>query len=360
MRDCVRALVVLSVLGIAVATPAFGSSPLEDGAAEVVFPREHWESREPRALGLDPAELDALARELGGRGCVVKDGWIVKSWGDQAVRRDWASSAKPVLSTLLFFALAEGRVRSVDQPIADFGWELLGKDRGITFRHLGAMTSGYARPDAPGEAWAYNDFAINLYQKTLFERVFRGDPGEVANAPQRFGALGLEDGLAFRPTNRRMSASVRDFARIGWFWLNRGVWDGRRVLPAEVFDDHFRPQVPRDLRRSAPGATNDVLGIGTYGGGSDHFTEAGPGIYGFNWWFNARGREHPNAKTWPDAPDDLVMTLGVRGNSSAILPSARAVLVAAEANWGELEPGKVDSRQNQILRRFVAAVTPKP
>jgi len=56
------------------------------------------------------------------------------------------------LSTLLFFAMQEGLVKSVDQPIQDFGWPLKGKDGGITFRHLGAMTSGYMRPEGPGEA----------------------------------------------------------------------------------------------------------------------------------------------------------------------------------------------------------------
>ena len=50
------------------------------------------------------------------------------------------------------------------------------KDRSMTFRHLGAMTSGYARPEPPGAAWSYNDYAIQLYQKTLFDRVFKEPP----------------------------------------------------------------------------------------------------------------------------------------------------------------------------------------
>ena len=41
-----------------------------------------------------------------------------------------------------------------DARIADFGWDLLPKDRAMTFRHLASMTSGYARPEPPGEAWA--------------------------------------------------------------------------------------------------------------------------------------------------------------------------------------------------------------
>ena len=102
-------------------------------------------------------------------------------------------------------------------------------------------------PNGPGEAWSYNDFAIQLYQKTLFDRVFRADPAQVANDKSRFGALGLEDGLSFRSTNRRMSASVRDFARIAWFWVNRGNWNGKQVLPRTYFVEYMRPQVPKDL-----------------------------------------------------------------------------------------------------------------
>ena len=142
------------------------SSVVASGQAQATFPGSAWERRDAEKLGLDAAALDRIAEELGGRGCIVKDGYLAKTWGDQAEVGDWYSSAKPVLSTLLFFALQEGRVTSVDQPIADFGWPLQAKDQGITFRHLGAMTSGYARPEGPGEAWAYNDFAIQLYQKT--------------------------------------------------------------------------------------------------------------------------------------------------------------------------------------------------
>ena len=164
---------------------------------------------------------------------------------------DWLSSAKPVLSTMLFFAIEEGKVKNVDQPIADFGWELAEKDRTMTFRHLGAMTSGYARPEAPGHAWSYNDFAIQLYQKTLFDRVFKEDAKTAAESPSRLGALQFEDGLKFNE-KRRIFASVRDFARIAWFWHNRGNWNGREVLPKRYFDEYMRTKYPNvkivDLR----------------------------------------------------------------------------------------------------------------
>ena len=323
-------------------------------SAEPVFPAAHWETRPPAAAGVDGELLDQLAERLGGRGCVIKNGYLVKTWGDIAKRGDWASSAKPVLSTLLFFAVKEGRVTSVDQPIADFGWPLVAKDRAITFRHLGAMTSGYARPDVPGAAWAYNDFAIQLYQMTLFDKVYRDDPKRVAEDPQRLGGLGLEDGLTFTG-RRRLSASVRDFARIAWFWLNQGRWDGKRLLPKRYFDRYQRPQTPKDLPQTAPADTNDYLNIGTYGGGSDHYNEDGPGTYGFSWWFNATGRTHPKVLTWPDAPKDTYMSIGARGNCSAMIPSLRTVLVCANGDWDGTGAGDPNGKMNQALKLLARA-----
>ncbi len=322
------------------------------------FPGEHWETHTPQEAGMDADALDALASALGGRGCVVKDGYVVKTWGDQAERSDWLSSAKPVLSTLLFFTIQEGKVKSVDQPIIEFGWPLIGKDQGITFRHLGAMTSGYARPDPPGAAWAYNDFAIQLYQKTLFDKVFQGDPDAIAAVPERFGALQLEDGLHFIAEKRRLKASVRDFARIAWFWLNRGKWGERQVLPARFFDEYMKPQTPFDLPHTKDADTNDYLGIGSYGGGSDHFTKFGAGIYGFNWWFNGKGRLHPDAMTWPDAPADTFMSIGFGGNCSVIIPSLNLVLASAQGNWGKLDGGNPDCEMNRAIALLAGAVVP--
>lgn len=324
-------------------------------AQDSVFPQQEWAQKSGAELGLDEKLLDEVAAALGSRGCIVKDGYVVKSWGSQSEKGDWASSAKPVLSTLLMFAMKEGKIKSFDQPIVEFGWPLSEKDKGITFRHLASMTSGYARPEGPGQAWAYNDYAIQLYQQTLFDKVFQGDPKQVFHDPSRFGVLQLQDGFDFRPTNRRMRASVRDFARVAWFWMNRGQWDGREILPRAYFDENMRPQVPANILLSVKAATDDYLKIGTYGGESNHFSIAGPGIYGFNWWFNAEGPTHPEQITWPDAPPDTVMSLGVRGNCSAMIPSLNLLVVAANADWGNNEPGIVDSKANQRLKLITAA-----
>ncbi len=327
--------------------------------SNITFPGKSWEQREAAALAMNAAALDQLAAQLGGRGCVIKNGYLVKSWGDQGQVADVLSSAKPVLSTLLFFAIEEGLVKSVDQPIADFGWELKEKDRPLNFRHLGTMTSGYARPEPPGQAWAYNDFAIQLYQKTLFDKVFKDDPKAVAENPKRLGALQFEDGLKFSD-KRRISASVRDFARIAWFWANRGRWADKQVLARHYFDDYMKPQVAKNLPVSPEAKTDDYLQIKSYGGGSEHFTRFGPGIYGFNWWFNDTGDRHQQNVTWPDAPSDTFMSIGAGGNNAAIIPSLGLVLVAAGADWADLRAGNPASKINQALKILAASAGYKP
>jgi hypothetical protein len=313
-----------------------------------VFPEAHWTVRRPEDAGLAPEALGRLQATLGGRGCVVKDGYVVYDWGDQAERSDWFSSAKPVLSTLLFFAVAEERVPGVDASISPWWPALRGQDVEITFAHLANMVSGYARPEPPGAAWAYNDYAIQLYQKTLFDGVFADDPDRVASDGARLGALQLEHGLMF-DRRRRLFASVPDFARVAWLWLQRGQWGDRQLLPSRLFDSYMRPHVPHDLPHTTAAATDDYLGIGTYGGESDHFTRYGAGIYSFNWWFNATGRLHPNSRTWPDAPPDTVMSIGARGNCAVIIPSLNLVLASARGDWGALEAGSRNSTMNRIL-----------
>ena len=143
-----------------------------------VFPGTSWETRSVEEMGLERAFLDRLKSELmrnsdssKSGGVVIKDGYLVYSWGNSTGVHNWASASKPVVSTMLLAAVDEERIDSVDAPIGDWGWNLRPQDRDVTFRHLANMTSGYAVGESPGQRWAYNDYAIQLYIKSL-DRVF--------------------------------------------------------------------------------------------------------------------------------------------------------------------------------------------
>ncbi|MBL9123955.1 MAG: hypothetical protein JNG90_10015, partial [Planctomycetaceae bacterium] len=67
---------------------ACGLTESSSGAAPATanFPQKAWTFRPPAEMGLDAGRLDKIAEVLDGRGCIVKGGYVVKSWGDQAKR----------------------------------------------------------------------------------------------------------------------------------------------------------------------------------------------------------------------------------------------------------------------------------
>jgi CubicO group peptidase (beta-lactamase class C family) len=322
----------------------------------VQFPGEVWEVRSPSELGMDESKLDEFAANVGGTGIVVKDGYVVKTWGSSASKDDWASAAKPVISTMLFFAIEEGLVPGVDDLIANWGWNLSSKDETMTFFHLANMMSGYARPEAPGDAWAYNDYGIRLYGLTL-QRVYDATLDEAAQ--QRFAPLQFEDGSLFGSRDGLgIFTSARDFARIGWLWLHKFNWNGNQLLPQSYFDTYMKAAVPPQLPRTAPALADDYLGIGTYGGDSDQSAE-GPGIYGFNWWFNDRV-PGSSASTWPDAPADAFMAKGHEFREIVTVIPSLNMVVAARGDWGSFVPGDADSGMNQNLKLLKEAAVVVP
>lgn len=324
-----------------------------------VFPGEAWQTKTPNEVGLVETTLDEFAQAVGGDGVVIRNGYLVKTWGRPDRRDDWASSAKPVISTLLLFAVQEGKLTSVDDPVRPWvkklwpGKDLIEKDQSMTFRHLADMTSGYARAESPGSHWAYNDLAINLYRHVMTEVL--GEPLNDA-ALKRLAALQFQDGDLFGSRGGAgVNTSPRDFARIGWFWMNKGDWNGQQLLGLSSFasrrnapnkdgafgqrqatrgqsllDVYMKPDVPRDLPRTARNG-DDYLGIGSYGGGSDQ-NFPGQGLYGFNWWFNAK---MPRGETFlPSLPNDAFCTIGHQGNEVMLIVPSWQLVVAARGNWG--------------------------
>jgi CubicO group peptidase (beta-lactamase class C family) len=323
-------------------------------AAETIFPGKAWAERAPAAVGLDAAKLDTFVANVGGDGVIVKDGYLVRSWGEQATHKWWASASKPVLSTLLLAAVQDGRLPSVDAAVRDVGWELSPKDAAMTFRHLANMTSGYALAEPPGAAWGYNDFAIQLYARSL-EKIFGGPLDTAFRA--RFAALQFEDGAFFAHRNGfGVVASPRDFARLGWLWLNRGRWRGEAIVSEKLFAAEIRPQVPGNLPRTATarGAKpDDYLALGSYGGGTDQ-TPHGPGVYGFNFWFNAPAPS--GTRVWPNAPADTYQANGLWNRDTVtIIPSLRMVVAVRSAHAGKFEPGRPDGEFNLNLQLLITA-----
>jgi len=328
------------------------------------YPEKDWKILSPHDAGLSPEKLDALRDLVGGRGCVVRHGFMVYSWGDQSKSSDVASAMKPIISTLLLIAVQEGRIKSVDGLVADFEPRLKtinnGKDAGITWRHLASQTSGYGLVEPAGESWSYNDFALALYYDTLTRKVFRTNGTEVLRT-RIAGPLQFEDHFtfeAFGPNDRpgRLALSVRDFARFGLLYLRGGKWKDHQLLKPELIRIATTSPVPIGTPPTS-GKEARMLPHQRSIGGGKNITPIGPGYYSFNWWLNRTNKS--GQRLFVDAPTDTCVASGHGGMRMLwVIPSLDLIV-----SWNDsviddhdASPGNPNSRCNQAARLMVEAV----
>lgn len=336
MRDARLAGLLFLTLGAGLSSPVGGSARAAE-AGPPVYPAAEWTKRTPAQVGLSEEKLKALAELAGGRGCVVRHGYLVYVWGDPAKSGDVASAVKPVISTLLLLAVQNGKLKSVDAKVADFepGLRELnrGKDAGITWRHLASQTSGYGLAERPGEAYAYNDSALALYYDVLMKRVYEQDGTRVLK--ERLGnALGFQDEYtfeAFGPKDRpgRLATSVRDFARFGLLYLRGGRWKEKQILEPAMVRLALDSPVPADLPRTSGKDAPMLAKQRTLGGGKNQ-TAVGPGVYSFNWWVNRTDKD--GNRLFADLPPDAYVASGHGGKRALwVIPSLDLIVAWNDA-----------------------------
>jgi CubicO group peptidase (beta-lactamase class C family) len=323
--------------------------------ADPVYPGQTWEERKPAAVGLDAAALKRFSDRVGGRGCVVRNGYLVYSWGDPRQRGDVASAAKPVYAHFLFLAVERGLIPDLDEKVVKYEPRLADKDRAITWRHLATQTSCYGVAEKPGEAFDYSDPQMALFWDLLFGKVYGATPATVdakVLRPLLADPLGCEDSptmLAFGEKDRpgRLAMSPRDFCRFGLLYLHKGRWRDRQLLPEKVAVTVMSSPLPAKLPRTAGKPAAMIPGQRTIGGGNnqtDHF-----GSYSFLWWAN--GTDRDGQRHWPDAPADAYGASGHSGKRAMfVLPSQDLVV-----SWND---ARIDGRNatNDALKLLAAAV----
>jgi CubicO group peptidase (beta-lactamase class C family) len=353
------ALLLLAAAVLPHAALAGGADP-----SEAVFPAADWERCAPAAEGLSADRLHALANLAGGRGCVVRHGRLVFTWGDPARSGDVASASKPVVSTLLLLAVQQGKLPSVDAEVAEVEPRLRALNRGkaaaMTWRHLASHTSGYGLGEPPGKAYAYNDFSLAFYYDTLTRLVYKRDGTRVLKE-QLGDVLGLQDRYtfeAFGPHDRpgRLAISVRDLARFGLLYLRRGRWKDRQVLRPDLVRLVLASPVPAGLPRTRGRAAAMLPGQRSLGGGKDQ-TPLGPGFYSFNWWLNRTDRD--GRRLYVDAPPDAFAAVGHGGERALIvIPSLDLVVTWNDARIDDHDasPGNPSTKFNRAVRLLREAV----
>ncbi|NWG52619.1 MAG: serine hydrolase [Hydrogenophilaceae bacterium] len=240
------------------------------------------------------------------------------------------SMAKSITSLLVGAALAEGHIRSIDDPIDAYITELAGSAyAGVSIRHILEMRSGVDYEerydfDNPGVAAINhnNALVLNLRRfadaacaverkaapgalfeyKTLDTAVLgwlieRATGMTVASymASRIWAPLGAEadgyfimdgpPGVGREFTGAGFNATLRDYARLGQMVLDGGVADGRRVLPQAWVTQSTAPRHAEDEQ----------------------------GGYAMQWWTAPRS--------------DAFYALGLQGQFIYIDPASRTVIV---------------------------------
>jgi CubicO group peptidase (beta-lactamase class C family) len=255
------------------------------------------------------------------------------------------SMAKTVTAMLIGIAIAEGRIRSVDDPAATYVPGLAGTEYGRTsIRHLLQMSSGvrfleeYSGRDdvtelarrtfiqvAPGGIDAVKPFneratpvgttfsyaSVETQVLGLVLRAATGRPVAEYLEQKIWQPIGAEadatwlvDGTGQEATYCCINAVLRDYARLGLLLAHDGHWRGRQLIPAAWVQAASRADAPH-LR---PGTATPFFG------------------YGYQTWILPGARR-------------MFALLGVRGQSIYVDPASRLVMVHTAVRKQARDPG---------------------
>ncbi|HET9171280.1 MAG TPA: serine hydrolase domain-containing protein [Actinospica sp.] len=228
------------------------------------------------APGVDPHSLMILRH-----GRVAVEGWWAPYARDH--RTLMYSLTKSFTSTAAAFAVAEGLLR-LDDPVVSYFPEFEAEitdpgSRSILVRHLLSMASGHSGeqwgeattrdPDEPvrgfllggpdrepGSVFAYNQpctYTVGaIIQRASGQRLLD------YLRPRLFDPLGIGD-LAWRmrPTGRDLGhtglhATTEAVAKLGQLYLQRGVWNGERLLSEEWVEQATSLQTDNSGRGEGP------------------------------------------------------------------------------------------------------------
>jgi CubicO group peptidase (beta-lactamase class C family) len=259
----------------------------------VSWPTRGWKVKKPEKVGLDEELISALIEDVDLSGLdidglvVVRNGVIVAEHYfyiyKESTLHETYSVTKSVISALVGIALQQGCIDSIEDPVLSYFPEkdflnLDAQKESLTIEDFLTMSSGlaydldemYASQDwvqytldqpliyPPGESWFYSNGGPQVLS-ALIGQACDMDTIEFADR-YLFKPLGIKNYNWQRsetgPPNGSwgLELTPRDMAKIGYLYLQDGIWDGEQILPPDWVDLSIRgyhtvpdPQEPWDL-----------------------------------------------------------------------------------------------------------------
>ncbi|MCM4156509.1 serine hydrolase [Gramella sp. AN32] len=334
-------------------------------AIEFAENNEYSESRDLRQAILKGFEkepfhelLGPVKRRGGTAGIILKNGYIISSWGNIDRVDMTFSVTKSFLATTALLAKQQGLISSFDDPVSKYVWDdtFEGEHNSkISWKHLLQQNSDWSgelwgsldwadRPDQqqnidkwrsrelnePGTVFKYNDVRVNVLAYSLLN-VFRKplpqvlkkkimDPIDASTSWRWFGyenSFTTIDGLKMQSVSGGghsgggMFINTRDMARFGLLFLNNGNWNGKPLIDKNLIEEAMRPSKPNSN-------------------------------YGYMWWLS-KGEN----KQWKEIDEDIFYAAGFGGNFIIVDQKNALVIVT---RW--LEPSKLESFLNLVYKNL--------
>jgi CubicO group peptidase (beta-lactamase class C family) len=291
--------------------------------------------------------LGPTKKRGGPAGIILKNGYIVKKWGDIKRVDMTFSVTKSFLSTVAGLAVDSHLIRGTNDSVSSYIWDgtFAGEHNSkITWKHLLQQNSDWSgelwggkdwadRPpneggldewkfrklNEPGTVMEYNDVRVNVLAYAL-THVWR-KPVPVVLKEQIMDKIGASttwrwygydhawtviDGIKMKSvtggghSGAGIFISAEDMARFGLLFLNNGKWDTEQLISEAWITEAITPSAPNPN-------------------------------YGYMWWLNKKGSRH-----WEGLSEDIYYAAGFGGNFIVIDKANNLVVVT---RW--LEPSKI-------------------
>jgi hypothetical protein len=174
----------------------------------------------------------------------------------------------------------------------------------FTMPDMAAYAANLPLETEPGTDWHYSSGTTNIISRLI--RQSFADHGEYLAFPRQalFNRIGMRSALIEPDASGTFSsasyvyASARDWARFGLLLLNRGEWEGYRVLPGGWVEFMTTP-APTSRR----------------------------GNYGAQIWLNRGEAGKPETREYKTLPLDMIKLHGYQEQVTVVIPSRKLVVV---------------------------------